>query len=104
LEIKDWGKNPRQYSLENLLGQHVPERYLDDRDDLKGTRLKILSRLGALPVMRRVGKEQKPPWPRAMWSTLWGVIVIYGECPVKACCSPELSCEYVVLHENIGCG
>jgi hypothetical protein len=69
MEIKEWGANPAEYSFssgeEERLGQHVPERYLDDREDLKGTRLKVLCRVGALPVMRRVGREQVPPWPKA---------------------------------------
>jgi hypothetical protein len=40
--------------------QHVPERYLDDRDDLKSTCLQCLPRLRALPVnlMRSTGSEQ----------------------------------------------
>ena len=62
LKIKEWGTNPPGYSFssgeENWMSQHVPERYLDDRDELKGTRLTILCRVGALPVMRRVGREQ----------------------------------------------
>jgi hypothetical protein len=61
-ELKDWGANPPAYSFstgeEDKLGQHVPERYLDDRQDLKGTRT------GSLPVMRRVGREMEPPWPK----------------------------------------
>ena len=44
----------------------MPERYLDDRSDLKGTRLKALCRLGCLPLIERVGREAKPAWPRAM--------------------------------------
>jgi hypothetical protein len=43
MEIKEWGANPPEYSFslgkENWIGQHVPERYSDDRDDLKGTHL-----------------------------------------------------------------
>jgi hypothetical protein len=74
MEIKEWGANPPEYSFssgeENRIGQHVPERCLDDRDDLKGTRLKCLSRLGVLPVMRRIGREQEPPWPRAIRTCL----------------------------------
>jgi hypothetical protein len=66
--VKDWGVNPSAYSFSvgetDKLGQHVPERYLDDRDDLKGTRLKMLSRMGCLPLMDRVGREQKPEWPK----------------------------------------
>ena len=65
--LKDWGVNTEEYSAftgeEGRLGQHVPERYLDDRDNLKGTRLKMLCRTGALPVMRRVGRELDPAWP-----------------------------------------
>ncbi len=34
------------------------------RDSLKGTRLKMLCRLGCLPLMNRVGREANPPWPR----------------------------------------
>ena len=66
--IKAWGPNPENYSAfageVGKLGQHVPERYLDDRTNLKGTRLKMLCRLGCLPLMDRVGREIKPPWPR----------------------------------------
>jgi hypothetical protein len=68
VEIKEWGKNTKAYSFssgeEGRLCQHVPERYLDDRSDLKGTRLKLLCRTGCLPVMDRVGRELKPPWPK----------------------------------------
>jgi hypothetical protein len=59
------------------LGQHVPERYLDDRRNLKGTRLKMLCRLGCLPLMNRVAREAKPPWPRE-----------YGTC--AACCTGKI--------------
>ena len=45
------------------MGPPHPQQYLDDRNDLKGTRLKLLCRTGALPVMRRLGREQRPPWP-----------------------------------------
>ena len=65
--IKSWGPNPKEYSFSSgevhRLGQHVPERYLDDRSNIKGTRLKMLCRLGCLPLMDRVGRESKPPWP-----------------------------------------
>ena len=67
-KIKEWGPNPADYSFSSgevgRIGQHVPERYLDDRGNLKGTRLKMLCRLGCLPLMDRVGREAKPPWPR----------------------------------------
>ena len=66
--IKDWGRNTPEYAVfsseVDRLGRSVPERYLDDRQDLKGTRLKLLCRLGSLPVMARVGREARPPWPR----------------------------------------
>jgi hypothetical protein len=66
--VKDWGHNTKAYSFsqgeEGKLGQLVPERYLDDRDDLKGTRLKMLSRMGCLPLMDRVAREQRPAWPK----------------------------------------
>lgn len=66
--IKEWGVNPKAYAFSGgevgRLGQHVPERYLDDRQSLKGTRLKLLCRLNCLPVMERVGRERKPAWPK----------------------------------------
>ncbi len=67
--IKCWDpSNPRAYSFSvgeaGRWGRLVPERYLDDRRDLKGTRLKLLCRLGCLPVMLRIGREVKPKWPR----------------------------------------
>ena len=68
IDIKEWGRNTENYSFSTgEVGrrcQHVPERYLDDRDDLKGTRLKLLCRIGSLPVMDKVGRELKPPWPK----------------------------------------
>ena len=79
--MKEWGVNPEEYAFSSgevgRLGQHVPERYLDDRTNLKGTRLKMLSRLGCLPVMNRVGREARPPWPRE-----------YRTCAV--CCSAKI--------------
>ena len=66
--IKDWGTNTKEYSFsigeEGRLGRLVPERYLDDRVCLKGTRLKMLCRLNCLPVMDRVGREVRPKWPK----------------------------------------
>jgi len=66
--VKAWGPTPTDYAFssgeENRLGQHTPERYLDDRRRLKATRLKLLCRLGCLPVMDRVGREQRPKWPK----------------------------------------
>jgi hypothetical protein len=70
LSLKEWGVNEPEYSFsvgENgRLGQRVPERYLDDRDCIKGTRLKMLCRLGCLPLMDRVGREAKPPWKKEL--------------------------------------
>jgi len=47
--IKEWGTNAEAYSFSvgevGRQGRLVPERYLDDRDCLKGTRLKLLCRL-----------------------------------------------------------
>jgi hypothetical protein len=66
--IKEWGTNTKDYSFsageEGRLGRLVPERYLDDRTYLKGTRLKLLCRLNCLPVMDRVGREVKPKWQK----------------------------------------
>jgi len=66
--LKHWGPNPRSYcfsSGENgRLGQHVPERYLDDRKMLKATQIKLLCRMNYLPVMDRAGREATPTWPK----------------------------------------
>ena len=66
--IKCWDANPEMYSFSSgevgRIGQHVPEIYLDDRTRLKGTRLKLLCRLGCLPVMDRIGREVIPRWPK----------------------------------------
>ena len=68
MHIKSWGLNPEPISFStgecDRIGQHVPERYLDDRKCLKGTRLKLLCRLNCLPLMDRVGREVKPRWPK----------------------------------------
>ena len=67
--IKNWDVNVAEYSVmsgeEGKLGQYVPESYLDDRNNLKGTRLKLLCRTNSLPVMNRIGREVRPPWPQA---------------------------------------
>ena len=59
--LKTWTRHPEKYSAfsgeANRLGFRVPERYLDDRDNLKGTRIKLLYRLAGLPLMDRVGRE-----------------------------------------------
>jgi hypothetical protein len=70
MHMKDWGENPGEYSFSSgKKGKNeslVLERYLDDRSDLKGTRLKALCRLGCLPLMDRVGREARPRWPKEM--------------------------------------
>jgi hypothetical protein len=67
-QVKAWGRTSQAYAFSSgevdRLGQHTPERYLDDRRCLKGTRLKLLCRLGCMPVMERVGREQRPQWPK----------------------------------------
>ena len=54
--IEEWGVNPKTYAFSGgevgRLGQHVPERSLDDRQN------KLLCRLNCLPVMERVGRER----------------------------------------------
>ena len=44
--IKEWGTNTTAYTLssgeDGRMCQHVAERYLDDRNDWKGTRLQVL--------------------------------------------------------------
>ena len=69
VHTKEWGPTEQQYAFSSgevgRRGQRTPEAYLDDRTNLKGTRLKLLCRLGALPLMRRVGREVRPPWPVA---------------------------------------
>jgi hypothetical protein len=68
MSVKDWGRTQTAYAFSSgevgLLGQHVHERYLDDRVDLKGTRLKMLCRTGCLPTMERVGREVRPKWAK----------------------------------------
>ena len=72
--MKDWGPTSKEYSFSSgevgKLGQQVPERYLDDRRNLKGTRLKLLCRTGSLPLMARVGREVSPKLPRDMRTCL----------------------------------
>jgi hypothetical protein len=68
VRIKSWGRNPANYAAfrgeEDRVGQYVPERYLDDRGDQLGTRLKLVCRLACLPLMARVGREVSPQWPK----------------------------------------
>ena len=51
VNLKEWGAFTGEV---DKLGQHVPERYLDDRDSLKGTRLKFLSYRG--PACHETGR------------------------------------------------
>ena len=46
------------------MGFLVPESYLDDRKEMKGTRLKLLCRLNCLPLMDRIGRKVVPQWPK----------------------------------------
>jgi hypothetical protein len=66
--IKNWERTARTHAFssekEHRLGRRTPERYLDDRQRLKATRLKLLCRTGALPIMDRVGREASPKWPK----------------------------------------
>jgi len=68
--VRPWTRTPSAYAFSSgevdRLGRLTPQPYLDDRRCLKGTRLKMLCRLGCLPVMDRVGREAKPAaWPKA---------------------------------------
>jgi hypothetical protein len=64
-QVKFWGVNPKHYSVYageiNRIGQYVPEKYLDDVTDKKGTRIKLLCRLNLLPIMDKVGRDLG--WP-----------------------------------------
>jgi hypothetical protein len=68
MHVKCWHTNSREYSAFSgevgRLGALVPERYLDDRMELKGTRLKMHCRFNSLPTMYRVGRECPTPWPK----------------------------------------
>jgi len=70
MKMKSWEKNCPAYSVfsgEDLrYGHRVIEPYLDDTQDRKGTRLKLLCRIGTLPLMVKVGREVVPPWPKSM--------------------------------------
>ena len=68
MNMKSLDRNTKDYSVMtgevNRLGQYVPEAYLDDRNDLKGARLKMLCRTNCLPLMDRIGREVRPQWPK----------------------------------------
>ena len=63
--IKGWGEMPAhlaRFSGEiGRRGALVHERYLDERGEPVGTRLKLMARLGCLPTRVRVAREQKLP-------------------------------------------
>jgi hypothetical protein len=93
--IRAWEPTPEIYAFSSgevgRLGRLTPERYLDDRRCLKGTRLKLLCRLGCLPVMDRVGREARPQWPKDTRTCLMcqqgkveSVAHFVSECPAYA--------------------
>ena len=69
LRIKEWGKVTEEFSAfageVGRRGALVPEYYLDDRAEPVGRRLKLLCRLGCLPTMSRVVREEKLPASQA---------------------------------------
>ena len=68
-QLKSWAPTSQEYAFSGgevgRLGQQVPEPYLDDRANLGGMHVKMMCRLGCLPVMDRVGRERDPKWPKA---------------------------------------
>jgi hypothetical protein len=66
-QVKSWDINDSDHAAYSgevgRLGFRVPEPYLDDRVSSPATvRLKLLARVGALPLMDRIGRERG--WPR----------------------------------------
>ena len=63
--IKLWDKFPAELATMKgevgRRGAQVPERYLDSRAEPVGTRLKLMCRLGCLPTMVRIAREEKLP-------------------------------------------
>ena len=63
--IKHWDKFPAELATMKgevgRRGAQVPERYLDSRAEPVGTRLKLMCRLGCLPTMVRIAREEKLP-------------------------------------------
>jgi hypothetical protein len=104
VSVKDWDRTPTAYAFSSgevgQLGQHVHERYLDDRVDLKGTRLKMLCRTGSLPTMERVGRDVRPKWAKehrtclacngGMMETIQHFVL---DCPVYTTYRKELLCS-----------
>ena len=67
---KSWEPSPAAYSVSSKdcmrRGMYVCERYLDRRQDLQGTKIKLLCRSEYLPLLSRVGRETNPPLPKCM--------------------------------------
>jgi hypothetical protein len=63
--IKHWGTVTEEFAAfageVGRRGALVPEPYLDDRSESVGRRLKLMCRLGCLPTMDRVAREEKLP-------------------------------------------
>ena len=63
--IKNWDKATDEMAVMSgevgLRGAQVIEPYLDGRTEPVGTRLKLMCRLGCLPTMVRVAREEKMP-------------------------------------------
>ena len=63
--VKYWDKVTPDFAVMTgeigELGAHVIEPYLDGRDEHVGTRLKLMCRLGCLPTLARVAREEKLP-------------------------------------------
>ena len=65
--VRSWGRVSEEAAVFNgevgRLGAHVFERYLDDRSDGEGRRLKLWCRAGCLPVMEKIGTALDWPAP-----------------------------------------
>ena len=65
LRSKNWGKLSKEYATSKSeagrRGALVIERYLDDRLEPVGRRLKLLCRAACLPLLKRIAREEKLP-------------------------------------------
>ena len=65
LRSKDWGKLRKEFATSKSeagrRGALVCERYLDDRKEPVGRRLKLMCRAGCLPLLKRIAREEKLP-------------------------------------------
>ena len=63
--IKSWDKVTKDSAVMSgevgMMGAHVIEPYLDGREEQVGTRLKLMCRLGCLPTLTRVAREEGLP-------------------------------------------